>query len=166
MIDHEKFAFLPEGQTYRIVNQAEALGEYDLVISQINDADEVSAERRFVDVPISSMNMAGEVTIQDDSIEYELRLDQEGDGIYEATLHSIARAEAPRETESLLSERVVEKAVVVEIPTSPQEEGCLTIVKTKKIQHLKNHPKFRASLKYGESNYPNRSRRFLKVIML
>ncbi|MFZ4500422.1 MAG: alpha/beta fold hydrolase [Minisyncoccia bacterium] len=135
VIDHEKFAFLPEGQTYRIVNQAEALGEYDLVISQINEVDEVGIERRFVDVPISSMNMAGEVVIQDDSTEYELRLDQEGDGIYETTLDSISRANAPRKSESLLSERLVEKAVAVEIPTAPQE-GVFNNTQNKKDSAL------------------------------
>jgi hypothetical protein len=94
IIEEQKFAFLPDNEDYRVINQAEKTGTYDLYISSIDNDDIISQQQYFIDIPITSLSMTAELnipTITEGS--YVLQLDQNGDGIYESQKNASSNLE-------------------------------------------------------------------------
>ncbi len=131
IIGHEKFAFVPEGGKYRIVNTAEDVGTFDVVISDISEDDEMSNEQVFLDIPVTTMNLMTELRIDDSTDSYIMNIDSDGDGIYDKTLDTkeIPMIKQDEKIEDIPGEQkvqndiensdtIVEKEVLVEIQPS------------------------------------------------
>ena len=135
VIEGEKFAFLPEGHTYRIVNTAEATGTYDVVISDVGDTDIVSNTRYFNDVPIQTIGMNAQMTVGDDSAEYSLQLDQGGDGLYETVLISAESDQVARSSSGGVKKKQV---AIPEIPDIINSIETQLVVKSIEIDQIQN----------------------------
>jgi pimeloyl-ACP methyl ester carboxylesterase len=85
MIGEEKFAFLPSGPTYTIINHGQAVGTYDMYISHSDTTDTITKETYFGDVAITEKSI-GTVTVDPNTSDYTIAMDDNGDGI---TDHSI-----------------------------------------------------------------------------
>jgi hypothetical protein len=85
-IGDDKFAFLPTGPTYTIVNHALAGGSYDMYISHSADDDTVTHESYFHNIPLASADTVGMVTIKPGDTNYSISLDSDGDGATDATI--------------------------------------------------------------------------------
>ncbi|MDB5188554.1 MAG: hypothetical protein JWM92_152 [Candidatus Nomurabacteria bacterium] len=81
MIGDEKFAFLPTGPTYTVINHAQAIGSYDMYISHSGNDDTINHETYFQAVPLASTNAIGTVIIAPNADDYTISMDNDGDGI-------------------------------------------------------------------------------------
>ena len=81
MFGDKKFAFLPMGATYRVVNHAEGLGEYDMSVVHVDGDGSVYDAQYFVDIPITSMTQSAETVVDTTSgEEYIMHIDEDVDG--------------------------------------------------------------------------------------
>lgn len=90
MINDEKFAFLPTGPTYKIIDHAEATGAYDMYISHSGEDDTITQEAYFNDVPMTTANAVGTVLIAPDQTTYSISMDQDGDGTGDSIIQPTA----------------------------------------------------------------------------
>jgi len=90
IIEGEKFAFLPDGVNYKIVTEATDIGGYNLQIKDQNKNDEVTATYDWNLIPLETLQTKGEISVGPDypALEYELRMDNDGDNIPDATISS------------------------------------------------------------------------------
>jgi pimeloyl-ACP methyl ester carboxylesterase len=88
VIGGEKFAFLPDGENYRIVTKATDTGGYDFVVKSQNENDEIVSTDEWKLIPLQTTEAEGEITIGPDHPreEYELAMDDDGDGVVDETI--------------------------------------------------------------------------------
>ncbi len=88
IIGGEKFAFLPDGENYKVVTEATTTGGYDLVVKSQNSEDEVTSTDEWKLIPLESTEAKGEIMLGEDHPreEYEVRMDSDGDGVFEETI--------------------------------------------------------------------------------
>lgn len=88
IIGEEKFAYLPDGPQYRLIQHAEGLGMYDMYIHNISPEDSITSSAYFTNLPIQTLEMSGELHISPTSTFYTVSLDQNGDGTVDASVVS------------------------------------------------------------------------------
>ncbi len=86
IIGDEKFAFLPSGVTYTIVNHAQAIGTYDMYVSHSANDDTITKEAYFNAVPLTSTKSVATFTISPATDSYSLSMDSDGDGNEDNTI--------------------------------------------------------------------------------
>jgi pimeloyl-ACP methyl ester carboxylesterase len=111
MIGEEKFAFLPSGPTYTIVNHGQAVGSYDMYISHSDGTDAITKETYFGDVAITEKSI-GTVTVGPTTDDHTIAMDDDGDGIAD---HDIV-ASAPY-TDPVPPDPIVPVVVPTPVPT-------------------------------------------------
>jgi len=93
-IGDDKFAFLPTGPTYTIVNHAQAIGSYDMYISHSADDDTITNQQYFHEIPLNTLKATGTITISPDYdpslASYGLSMDEDGDGDYESMFYPVS----------------------------------------------------------------------------
>ena len=87
VIGDKKFAFLPDGGDYKVVTKALDIGSYDFYIDSFNSNDEKVNEVGFLNIPLSSLQANATVDINETIVDYQVKLDKEGDGVFESTLN-------------------------------------------------------------------------------
>ena len=87
IIGGEKFAFLPDGVNYKIITKATDTGGYDLKIENSNTEDNITETYSWILIPINTLQANSEIWVEPDypSYEYVVKVDQNGDGIFENT---------------------------------------------------------------------------------
>lgn len=93
IIGTEKFAFLPDGPVYKIVNHALATGTYDMYIDHNDSDDALVQEMYFRDVPINTVNATATLVL-DSNYEssggsYQIEMDEDGDGEQESSFFGL-----------------------------------------------------------------------------
>ncbi|MCX6753219.1 MAG: hypothetical protein NTW62_02660 [Candidatus Nomurabacteria bacterium] len=85
IFDDVKYAFLPDGQDYKIVNHATDTGGYSLAIDDVASNDEVTNTFSWNLVPFQTLNTSAEINIGPSfpENEYVLKADENGDGTFE-----------------------------------------------------------------------------------
>ena len=85
VFDDVKYAFLPDGQDYKIVNHATDTGGYSLVIDNVASNDEITNTFSWNLVPLQTLNTTAEINIGPSypENEYVLKADENGDGTFE-----------------------------------------------------------------------------------
>jgi len=84
VLEDVNYVFLPHGKNYKIITKATNTGGFNLKIEE-QENETISNIYNWTLVPIASINTIGEIWIGPDykSDEYELKIDSEGDGIFE-----------------------------------------------------------------------------------
>ena len=87
IFDDVKYAFLPDGQNYRIVNRATDTGGYSLNIDNVANNDDITNSFSWNLVPLQTLNTNTEINIGPDYPEnnYVLKADEDGNGSFEKT---------------------------------------------------------------------------------
>jgi pimeloyl-ACP methyl ester carboxylesterase len=85
MIGDEKFAFLPDGPVYTIVNHAQAIGSYDMYVSETDQNNTVQHELYFNNVPLETTKATGTFTVNA-SGNYKIKMDSDGDGVTDSII--------------------------------------------------------------------------------
>lgn len=85
-IEHNNFAFVPAGDTYRVVLEATDVGEFDLEIEHLGDTGEIENKVTYLDVPLSSTSTKAELNFSDFNDIANLNLDLDGDTTFETTI--------------------------------------------------------------------------------
>ncbi len=85
-IEGVKYAFLPEGADYRVVTRATDTGAYDFYVEEIASDDTKTAEYYWNEVPLDTLNANAEIDITSGSQNYEIKIDEDGDSVFEKTL--------------------------------------------------------------------------------
>lgn len=88
VIGGEKFAFLPDGENYRVVTKATNTGGYDLVVKSQNKNDEIISTDEWKLIPLETTEAEGEIMVGPDHPreEYEITMDDDGDGVVDETI--------------------------------------------------------------------------------
>ena len=88
VIGGEKFAFLPDGENYRIVTKATDTGGYDFVVKSQNENDEIISSDEWKLIPLETAEAEGEIMIGPGHPreEYELAMDDDGDGVVDEAI--------------------------------------------------------------------------------
>ncbi|GEM_PF-2523145 len=85
MIGDQKFAYLPTGPNYKIVNHAQATGSYDMYVSHSGDDDTITHQTYFYNIPITTDHSTGTMMIgpsYDPAVaNYDIEMDENGDGV-------------------------------------------------------------------------------------
>ena len=84
IIEDNKFVFLPSGHTYRIVGQATGLGTFNSRVETI-DNGVITETAYYNQIPITTFKTNVEMTVMDNQTDYTMKVDQDGDQIFEAT---------------------------------------------------------------------------------
>lgn len=79
VIDHAKFAFLPEGPTYNVVNEATATGSYDFYFRTVQN-DQITNTSYYHSIPLSTQNTQTEIIIDNSSTMRSVSVDIDGNG--------------------------------------------------------------------------------------
>lgn len=87
VIGDKKFAFLPDGGDYKVVMKALDIGSYDFYLDNFNSNDEKVNEVSFLNIPLSSLQTNTTIDINESIVDYKIKLDKEGDGVFESTLN-------------------------------------------------------------------------------
>lgn len=84
VFDDVNYVFLPDGKNYKIITKATDIGGFNLKIEEQED-EIISKIHNWTLVPLSSIETTGEIWIGPDykALEYELKIDSEGDGVFE-----------------------------------------------------------------------------------
>lgn len=82
-IGHEKFIFLPIGNTYRIVGEGTSAGTFDMEVKIIEDGNVIKTVL-YDDVHVSGTEMRIRGEISSVKMNHLLEVDQNGDGIFES----------------------------------------------------------------------------------
>ncbi len=112
-IGETAYAFLPEGQEYRIENHATGTGVYDFIAETVNGEDQSTGALYWNNVAIDSVDYTSSVIISDDN-SFELNEDKNGDGTFDSTI--APSTTPPDERGANQGRRTVRK---VEVPVSP-----------------------------------------------
>jgi len=85
-LGEDKFAYLPEGETYTVKNEAITTGEYTLQVQKVEN-EEVTETTSFNNIPIPSEDSHStiEITGQGQTT-FNLQIDNNGDNTYESTI--------------------------------------------------------------------------------
>ncbi|MEI6022730.1 MAG: alpha/beta fold hydrolase [bacterium] len=86
IIEDQKYAYLPDGPQYKIVNTAEHMGTYDMYIHKIDTQDVVTSSAYFTKLPIDSLSMKAHMDISAQNTSYSVALDENGDGVVDSTV--------------------------------------------------------------------------------
>lgn len=79
-IGQEKFAFLPAGPKYKIVNHAQSVGTYDLYVTQMDNYSNLARSEYFHAVPLDTAKAVGTFTVNASGGNYHILMDGDGDG--------------------------------------------------------------------------------------
>ena len=139
VIGGEKFAFLPDGENYRIVTKATNTGGYDLVVKSQNSNDDVTATDEWKLIPLETMEAEGEIMLGEDypREEYEVKMDNNGDGVFDEIVE-------PTPPAGPLYYLDVLKSFIKSLDLKPKVEKAL-LEKTDKLEKKlkkKKDPKF------------------------
>jgi len=85
IIDGNKFVFLPAGQEYRVEGRAAGAGTFNARVEKI-DKGIYGEEAYFNEIPLASTSTKAEIAIGGDVAGAVIRLDQDGDGAFEAAI--------------------------------------------------------------------------------
>jgi len=83
VIEGDKFAFLPDGVNYKVVSEAEDTGAYDFYIESIDGSDKKISTTYWNEIPLETLKARSEILIGPDISNYVVKIDEEGDGVYE-----------------------------------------------------------------------------------
>ena len=85
ILDGEKFAFLPDGQDYKIVTTATDTGGYNFKIEDEDQNDAITNTYNWTLIPLQTMQTNSQIWIGPDYPEnnYSVQVDEDGDGIFE-----------------------------------------------------------------------------------
>ena len=85
IFDDVKYAFLPDGQDYKIVNHATDTGGYSLVIDDVANNDDITNTFSWNLVPLQTLDTTAEINIGPSypENEYVLKADENGDGTFD-----------------------------------------------------------------------------------
>ena len=85
ILEEENYAFLPDGNNYRIITRATDTGGYDLIIEDQNNNDEITASYNWDLIPLRTTDSSGEIWVGPtySPLEYSVQMDDNGDGIFD-----------------------------------------------------------------------------------
>ena len=86
IIEDQKYAYLPDGPQYKIINTAEHTGTYDMYVHKIDTQDVVTSSAYFTKLPIDSWAMTARMDINAQNTSYSVALDENGDGVVDSTV--------------------------------------------------------------------------------
>jgi N-acetylneuraminic acid mutarotase len=79
VLGEDKYAFLPAGRNYRIVNQATSSGELGITLDKIENSQPTGFVY-FASIPLNSASTTVEYNITDNQAEYQASIDFDGNG--------------------------------------------------------------------------------------
>jgi pimeloyl-ACP methyl ester carboxylesterase len=107
-LEGNKFAFLPKGHNYRIAGEAAETGEFNARIQDINN-NEYGRLIYFNEIPLVAAGAKIEFQIQDSQNNYNISIDQDGDGNFEKVINpsSVLNKEEAEDLEKPATEIIV-----------------------------------------------------------
>ncbi len=96
IVGDAKFAFLPDGGDYKVVNKATDTGAYNFFVQTVNASDQVTNTEYFNQIPLNTMQTNSEVDISPNTTNNVVKIDQTGDGIFENTIQPSAVLDATK----------------------------------------------------------------------
>ena len=82
-IEGSKFAFLPDGVNYRVVNRATDTGAYNFYLEEINGVDKKTGEYYWDEIPLDTLLANSEILVGPGISDYVIKMDEDGDGFFE-----------------------------------------------------------------------------------
>ncbi|MEK6840088.1 MAG: hypothetical protein AABX72_04035, partial [Nanoarchaeota archaeon] len=82
IVEGNKFAFLPDGQTYIIKTKATGTGTFNARIKTIEN-EEVTQTQYFNQIPLTTMGTNAQIKIIPNQMEFTIQIDQDGDSVFE-----------------------------------------------------------------------------------
>ncbi|MEO5646040.1 MAG: hypothetical protein ABIO57_03150 [Candidatus Paceibacterota bacterium] len=119
VIDDEKFVFLPTGPKYKITQQAQSAGLYDMYISHSDESDIVTHQTYYHAVPLLSDKTLGTITLSKENSSPSITIDDNNDGTIDRTVEASSSLEEKQAKDS-----------VVPITTATYADGLVTLKAT------------------------------------
>jgi len=83
IIEGNKFAFLPSGDTYRVFMKATDVGSFNVRIKTIVDT-EVTETKYYNQIPLTTLETSAKITLSPNQTNFAINVDQDGDTVFES----------------------------------------------------------------------------------